>query len=105
MKSHNQNLWIGRTHFLFFPCTLVSLTSEKLTLQRRWGRPQKIDLSQVRRLEVRQHLWDRFCKAGDLLIELHGMKKPLRLRGVRSPYEGWKRIKIAVFQNQQGQFY
>jgi len=105
MKSPDQNLWIGRTHFLFFPCTTISLTPQKLILHRRWRKPREIDLSRVRKLQVHQRPWDRFCQTGDLLVELHGMNRPFRLRGVRSPYEGWKKIKIAVFENQRGQRY
>ena len=81
--------------FLIFSYTKVSLTSETLIIHR-MGKSLEVKLQEIGRVQVHQHILDKWCGTGELRIEIHGRKNTVFLKGLLNPYEGWKQIKIAA---------
>ena len=93
-------IWVGRGGF-FFTRRVVFLYP--LTLQvKPFGRSFEIRLEDVEKVRVHQGLLDKISGRGDLQIEIRGREKPLFLRRILNPYEGWKQIKIAAFLARKG---
>lgn len=96
--------WILAAFFGAIFLALVAISYTRLTLTTEALKIQKIllclefDLHTVQKIRIRQGFLDRLCDSGELLITLKKEEGSFRIRGLLRPYEGWKQIKIALFQ-------
>lgn len=58
-------------------------------------------LEEIKKVQVFQGPLDRLWGVGNLHIQIKGREGPIIIRRVRDPYEGWKQIKIALFQRRK----
>ena len=80
--------------------TNLLLRPDRLLVQR-YGRCTEWRVSDFGKIQVLQSSLDRFFRTGILWVQVRGKKKPLLLKDLKHPYEGWKRIKIAAFKRQK----
>ncbi len=91
-KEAQTILWKGRgcgaDLFLF---------SDSLVLRRLFRKSLNVDLKDVQNVQVSQRFFGRLSGRGNLRLQFR-TKGSASFCGLKNPYEGWKQIKIALFQ-------